>query len=348
MLYDRLADLDLQIDGYDLELRERDTSSGFTRTTTVVSLHGGGHTGRGEDVTYDSDPHYALVDREGGLPLTGSSSFAKFADHLDGVDLFFGDEPGQSIFRSYRRWAIESAALDLALRQAGTDLASRLERGDAPVRFLVSTRLEEPPTGERVLDWLDRDPSLEFKLDPTPEWTPEVVDRLAATGAVCTLDLKGLYEGTDVDRPADPALYELVLAGFPEAVIEDPALTAETRPLFEGEEGRVSWDYPIRGVESVEQLSWEPRWLNIKPSRFGTVESLLAIIEYALERDIRLYGGGQFELGVGRRQLHTLASVFYPDGPNDVAPDGYNDPDPPADLPGSPLDPPSEPVGFGW
>ncbi|MFT4944441.1 MAG: hypothetical protein ACI9K3_000373, partial [Halovenus sp.] len=39
MLYSRLADLDLRVDSYDIELRERDTSSGFTRTTTVLSLH---------------------------------------------------------------------------------------------------------------------------------------------------------------------------------------------------------------------------------------------------------------------------------------------------------------------
>jgi hypothetical protein len=347
MLYDRLVDLDLRVDGYDVELRERETSSGFTRTTTVVSLHGDGHTGRGEDVTYDSEPHYALVEEGPDLALAGSYSFAEFSGHLDGVDLFDG-EPAQSIFRNYRRWAVESAALDLALRQAGTDLASRLERSYSPVRFLVSTQLADPPTGDRVLDWLDRDPTLGFKLDPTPAWTADLVDRLAETGAVRTLDLKGLYEGTDVDQPADPELYDLVLGGFPEAVIEDPELTGTTRRLFEGHEDRVAWDYPIRGVDSVRELPWEPGWLNIKPSRFGSVESLLDTVEYARKRGVRLYGGGQFELDVGRGQLHALAALFYPDGPNDVAPGGYNDPDPPADLPESPLDPPADPVGFGW
>jgi hypothetical protein len=348
MLFDHLADLDLRVDGYDVELQERETSSGFTRTTTTVSLHGAGHTGRGEDVTYDSEPHHTLVDWGPEFPLTGTYSFAGFSDHLDGVDLFSMGEPAQSIFRNYRRWAVESAALDLALQQAGTNLADRLGRDDTPVRFLVSTQLAEPPTGQRVFDWLDRDPTLDFKLDPTPGWTPDLVERLAETGAVHTLDLKGLYEGTDVDLPADPALYELVLSGFPEALVEDPALTGETRPLFEGNEHRVAWDYPIRGVGTVDDRPWQPDWLNIKPSRFGSVESLLDTVDYAREHDIRLYGGGQFELGVGRGQLHALASVFYPEGPNDVAPASYNVPDPPADLPGSPLDPPADRVGFGW
>ena len=58
-----------------------------------------------------------------------------------------------------------------------------------------------------------------------------------------------------------------------------------------------------------------------------------------------MYGGGQFELGVGRRHIQVLASVFYPEGPNDVAPREYNMGDPRPGLPQSPLDPP-EAVGF--
>ena len=37
-------------------------------------------------------------------------------------------------------------------------------------------------------------------------------------------------------------------------------------------------------------------------------------------RDILAYVGGMFEVGVGRRQLRDLASVLFPDGPNDLAP----------------------------
>jgi L-alanine-DL-glutamate epimerase-like enolase superfamily enzyme len=348
MLFDRLGGLDLEIDGYGIELRERDTTSGFTRTTTVVSLHGDGHTGRGEDVTYDSEPHHALTERGSELPLSWGDTFAAFSDHLDGVDLFPGGAPERSVFRNYRRWAVESAALDLALCQAGTDLASRLGREYDPVRFIVSTRLGDPPTGDRVFDLLDREPDLEFKLDPTSAWTPALVERLADTGAVRILDLKGLYDGTEVDVAATPELYELVLDGFPGAIVEDPDLTNGTRSLFEGHEGRVSWDHPIEGVDSVRALPREPDWLNVKPSRFGSVESLLDTVEYAHEHDIRLYGGGQFELGAGRAHLHALASLFYPDGPNDIAPRGYNVPDRPAELPGSPLDPPADPVGLEW
>lgn len=36
-----------------------------------------------------------------------------------------------------------------------------------------------------------------------------------------------------------------MIEGFPDALIEDPALTDETRPLFDGHEERVTWDYPL-------------------------------------------------------------------------------------------------------
>jgi len=348
MLYDRVADLDLRINGYGFERHERETSSGFTRTTTVVSLHGEGETGRGEDVTYETEDHGTYEEPVPAFPVCGLYTFGEFAERLDDVDLFPDDEPEQPVFRNYRRWAFESAALDLALQQAETDLATRLDREYAPVRFVASTRLSEPPTGDRVVTFLDRSPDLEFKLDPTPEWTAELVERLADTGAVRILDLKGQYEGTDVDLPADPDLYELIVEEFPDAIIEDPALTEETRPVFDGEEERVSWDYPIDGVEDVEGLPWEPSWLNVKPSRFGSVRSLFDTIEYCRDRGIELYGGGQFELGVGREHLHAFASLFYPDAPNDVAPGVYNEPEIAADLPASPLAPPAEPTGLRW
>jgi hypothetical protein len=64
---------------------------------------------------------------------------------------------------------------------------------------------------------------------------------------------------------------------------------------------------------------------------------LLECIDACEERGIRMYGGGQFELGPGRRQIQTLASVLYPDGPNDVAPGDYNAGGPRPGLPTSPL-----------
>ena len=48
------------------------------------------------------------------------------------------------------------------------------------------------------------------------------------------------------------------------------------------------------------------------------------------------YGGGQYELGVGRGQIQYLAALFHPDAPNDIAPAGYDALDPEPGLPPSP------------
>lgn len=60
---------------------------------------------------------------------------------------------------------------------------------------------------------------------------------------------------------------------------------------------------------------------------FGTVERLLDAIEYCEQ------------LG--------LASLFYPSGPNDVAPSAYNAHDVSTGLPSSPLPPSGSAAGFG-
>ena len=55
-----------------------------------------------------------------------------------------------------------------------------------------------------------------------------------------------------------------------------------------------------------------------------------------------------FEQGPGRGQLQYLASLFHPDGPNDLAPAEYNLQRPTVGLPRSPLGPEPHPTGFRW
>ena len=193
---------------------------------------------------------------------------------------------------------------------------------------------------------LATDDDLEFKLDPTPAWPEEAFVALRQTDAVRILDLKGWYEGTDVDVPPDPELYRDVFAAFPTAIVEDAAFTSETRPLVEPQTDRLAFDYPIDGVDSLRSLPVEPGWCNIKPSRFGTLESLFETVSYCTTNDIEMYGGGQFELASGRTAVQTLASLFYPDAPNDVAPGVFNDPESSPPYPQSPLRPSSDAVGF--
>jgi L-alanine-DL-glutamate epimerase-like enolase superfamily enzyme len=342
-----LGDLPLAIDGYSLERLEQPVSSDFTRVTTVVHLHGGGEEGVGEDVTYDAGDQQALQAAGAAHDLTGPRTLGDFCELAGGLDLFPA-APKFPAYRLYRRWAFESAALDLALRQAGVSLAERLGREPQPVRFVVSMRLGEPATIEPVRRRLDQYPWLEFKLDATSSWTDALVAELAATGAVESIDLKGRYSGTVVDQPPDAALYRRIVDGFPDAWIEDPAESPETDAVLDGHWDRVTWDEPIHSIADLEALPHRPRSVNLKPSRIGSIAALLAAYEYCTANDIRPYGGGQFELGPGRGQIQYLASLFHAAAPNDVAPRPFNEAELRPGLPESPLAPAPEPTGFRW
>ena len=151
-----------------------------------------------------------------------------------------------------------------------------------------------------------------------------------------------------VDQPADPVLYKRVAEAFPDAWLEDPNLTPETDEVLQPYRDRVTWDAVIHSVADVEALPFPPKTVNVKPSRFGALSQLFAGYDYLEARGIGAYGGGQFELGVGRGQIQALASLFHADAPNDIAPGVYNLPDPPAELPRSPLEPRLVDPGFGW
>jgi hypothetical protein len=251
-------------------------------------------------------------------------------------------------YQDYRRWALESAALDLALRQAGRSLAEAVGRTPRPVTFVVSMGLGDPPSIEPVQRLLDLEPSLRFKLDATSAWTDDLFAEVAATRAVDVIDLKGAYKGTPVDQAADARLYRLVAESFPGAWIEDPNLDdEEAAAALEPHRDRITWDAPIHSADDVEALPFAPRTINIKPSRFGPIRRLFAAYEYCEARGIGMYGGGQFELGPGRGQIQYLASLFHPDAANDVAPGAFNLGES-ENLPTSPLPPAPDSPGFRW
>jgi hypothetical protein len=342
-LYDSVGGLRLEVDAYELQRLEKRISSEFTRVTTLVRLKGGGEEGIGEDVTYTSTDHPPPAE----LPLAGSHTLDAFSELVGRLELF-ETEPQMTAYRDYRTWAFESAALDLALRQAARSLAEVVGREPKPVTFVASKRLADPPSAGQLRPWLDLYPGLRFKLDPTSDWDEALIADIAATGAVDSVDLKGAYKGTVVDQPPDPILYRRVAEGFPEVWIEDPALTDETRPILEPHAERITWDAPIHSVADIERLPCAPRAINLKPSRFGSVRRLFEACDYCAEQSIAPYGGGQFELGAGRGQIQYLASLFHPDAPNDVAPGGYNESEPQPGLPTSPLRTTPARTGFRW
>jgi hypothetical protein len=345
--YERVAELPLTVEGYALEGLRREVSSGFERRTTVFRLHGAGEEGVGEDVTYEPEEHERQQARGAELDLAGEWTFDAFAAHIGQLDLFPAGAPNHDVYRNYRRWGLESAALDLALRQAGTSLAAVVARAPVPIDFVVSTRMGEPPTAGPVTRRLAAYPALRFKLDATPDWTDELIAELVATGAVASIDFKGAYKGTPVDVPTDPELYRRIAHAFPDAWLEDPDL--DTPGAFEAlaaHQDRITWDAPIHSVQDILDRRVLPRTVNLKPSRFGSVRALFEAYDFCEQRGMGAYGGGQFELGPGRGQIQYLAALFHPGAPNDIAPPGYDALDPAPGLETSPLDPQPEPIGF--
>jgi hypothetical protein len=333
-LWESLAGLRVRVEHYELERRELPLPSGWTRVTTTIALQGDGETGHGEDVTYTAPDHDHVPT---GLMLAGTWTLEDLSRHLDEQTLWGGSEDDKASM-DYRRWAFESAALDLGLTQAGASFAEAVGRPSSPVRFVASTRAEVEP-------YLELYPDLEFKLDVSEDWDRPRMQQLASYDRVRVVDLKAYYRGTDVDLAPDPELYRAVAESFPGVVIEDPWLEDGCRAALAGAEDRLSFDAPIHSLADVDDLPLEPRWLNIKPSRFGTVRKLVECVEACEQRGIAMYGGGQFELGAGRRQIQKLASIFYADGPNDVAPSEYNEGGARTGLPQSPLPAPEGP-GF--
>src|SRR5688500_10153324 len=139
--YDRLAGLPISVEGYEIEERDTVYSHEFTRPSTIIHIRGAGEEGLGEDVVYDDLDHIALRDAGPVHDLTGPATLGELCELLGELDLFEGAPPVREPSRHYRRWAFESAALDLALRQNGLSLADAVARGARPVTVGNSTRL---------------------------------------------------------------------------------------------------------------------------------------------------------------------------------------------------------------
>jgi L-alanine-DL-glutamate epimerase-like enolase superfamily enzyme len=341
----RVRELPLTIESAAFERQSATFSYGFERVTTLVRLRGGGAEGLGEDVSPYEDEGYTLHALAPSFPLPGSWTLESFCDHLRTFEQW-PVAPEWDTMRRWRNWAFESAALDLALAQAGLPLHEALDREPAPVRFVNSLGLGEPPTFDPIARRLEARPDLRFKLDVTPEWSADPMARVADTGAVEIVDFKGHYPRDLGELAALLAMYEGAIERFPDALLEDAHDLPEVAALLAGEGHRISYDAPIHTAADLDTVPLTPRAVNIKPCRVGDLRSLFDVYDEIAARGLIAYGGGMGEVGVGRGQIQLLASLFHPDGPNDTAPSGYNADTPAASLPSSPLPADPAPAGF--
>ena len=346
-LWPRLAELPLAIEACEYDRLTSVLSQEFERVTTHVRLVGAGTDGLGEDVSVFREDGTTLHETRPALGLEGEWTLGAFSDHLATLELW-PEPPEWAGAVQLRNWAFESAALDLALRQAGRPLHDVLGLEPRPVRFVNSLGLGETPSFEPVRRRLDRSPGVRFKLDAQATWAPELVDEVAATAAVDTIDFKGHY-GIEVEDPAAlAALYDRVIAAFPDAYLEDPHDLPEVAERLGDHLERVSYDAPIKSAEHIDATPLAARVVNVKPSRIGRLPLLFEVYARCARDNRPMYGGGMGELGVGRGQIELLAALFHADAPNDVAPSAYNEDDPADALPASPLAPRPAETGFRW
>jgi len=282
-----LAALPVGVDGVECRVGAVRVPSypGGVRPTSEVRLGGG----RGECVAWTAEAHVALRGRMGLVPR---GRWAHLGDWAAAMRERFTDP--------YERAALEAAAIDLALRQAGANLRTLLGAASKPVRYVVSfERVADPVARARA-----EAPGVALKIDADPGWSDDTYAALAALGRVAVLDFKGAGDTERAHR------------ALPQALIEDPGSGSWSESLAR----RLSFDAAITSAAALDALPARPAAVNLKPARMGGVLEALACATHCAAEGIAVYMGGMFEVGVGRAQLRALAALLCPDGPNDIAP----------------------------
>ena len=158
----------------------------------------------------------------------------------------------------------------------------------------------------------------------TPTGTTRRSTRLAELGVVDTADFKGVYRG-DFGQPPNPDALPTDRRSVPERMARgswsrratDEVLRPHRRPRHLGRAD------PLGRRRAGAAVSAALPEREAVALRHGAVACSTST-SGASRTTSSLYGGGQFELGIGRVQIQELASLFHPDMPNDVAPAAFN------------------------
>ncbi|MBA3301230.1 MAG: hypothetical protein H0T15_05120, partial [Thermoleophilaceae bacterium] len=92
-LHEKIEDLVVEVEGYELEPLEQRFSPEFTRHCTVIRIKGAGTDGVGEDVIYEGLDHIALQAAGPVLPLSGTRPLGELLELIRSTDLFPDSPP---------------------------------------------------------------------------------------------------------------------------------------------------------------------------------------------------------------------------------------------------------------
>ncbi len=329
----RLARLPLDIEECRIEVGSIPTVGYYDsapRPTGTISLIGGCHIGRGENVDWTPEDQASFKNTvEHTVPI-GQTTVSDLSQQLE------------RDFVAHHRAAIEAAAIDLALRQAGSNPFAVAGLPSEPVTFCwsIGHDMAGPAGGllQAVHATLEAEPSASFKLDvPAEGWPESMWSELAAIGAVRTVDFK---------RQGTTRSVALAHQYLPEAWLEDPPLEALEDDSDQSHTwaDRVAVDGYVMRVADLAVLPFRPAAVNVKAPRMGGPLEALRCLDLCRQSGWACYIGGMFEVGPGRLQARALASLFSSSQWNDLAPIRVCDSDP---YPPSPLPMSSDYRGFG-
>jgi L-alanine-DL-glutamate epimerase-like enolase superfamily enzyme len=314
-LAERLAALPVLVEGHTVDIGAVPVEGyygGRRRPTAEVTLVGAGQVGLGENVDWTPEEQARFADVVGDLlprvvsprPVTIGALSARLLE---------------SRAHRHHRAAIEAAAIELALRQASTELFRLADRSPQTVRHCRSIGFEavEPegpmPAVERVLE---AEPEARIKIDCSPVGWPESTWRaLAATDRIVVVDFK---------REGSARQVALAHRHLPEAWLEDPPAATIEGPDPDGPSsswrGRIALDGYVTAAADLDDPPVPPAAVNVKAPRVGGPLEALRCLDRCAIRGWHAYMGGMFEVGAGRRQARDLASLYTADSWNDLAP----------------------------
>jgi len=328
----RLERLPLDIEECRVELGSVPTVGYYDaapRPTATVSLIGGGHLGRGENVDWTPEHQVAFRDTMQNAVATGRMTVGELSGQFEGN------------FIAHHRAALEAAAIDLALRQAKSNPFAIAKLRPEPVTFCwsigqdLSAAAGGPLAAVHAI--LEAEPNASLKLDvPVDGWPEAIWSELAVTGSVQIVDFK---------RRGTRRSVALAHRYLPRAWLEDPPLEAlgdgsQSDPWAE----RVAVDVYAARVADLGTLTFRPAAIHVKAPRMGGPLEALRCLDLCRQDGWAAYIGGMFEVGPGRPQARVLASLLTSRQWNDLAPIRVCDSDP---YPPSPLPMSSDFWGFG-
>ena len=260
--YDRLAELPISIESYELTGHDREFGD-FTRPSTVDPparrRRGGNRRGRR---LRRPRPHRPPRRRPGARPHAAPTTLGEVCELLGELDLFAGAAPEYeprattaagptSRRRSTSRCARTGSRSGRWSSATRSRFASSARPGSA-----ASATTQRASNTEAIRKRLDKYPDLRVQARPRERLGrgADRRDRRAGAGPGARPQGPSTAAPRSTSRPT-PSSTAPSPRRFPEAYLEDPDINDETRAVLEPHADRVTWDAPLHSLADVKEMA---------------------------------------------------------------------------------------------